>query len=149
VPEEEVDRDVRLHIYRRFLDRGRPPSVGETAVALGLAPVDVEEAYRRLAEGHVIVLKSGTLDIWMANPLSAEPTAFRAVAGDRWWWGNCAWDAPGILAMLHEDGSIETSCPDCDEPLTMTIREGELEPLDAVAHFAVPAAGWWDDIGYT
>jgi hypothetical protein len=146
---DSLDRDVRLHIYDRFAEEGRPPTYGQTADALGRDRTDVAHAFRRLAEGHVIVLEPGTLDVWMANPFSARPTSFRVQAGGRLWWGNCAWDGPGILAMLGLDGTVRTSCPDCDEPLELRIEDGELQPIEAVAHFAVPARRWWEDIGFT
>ncbi len=146
---EEIDQDVRLHIYERFVADRRPPTVAGTAQALGIRRGDVADSYRRLADERVIVLESGTLDIWMANPLSARPTPYKTFARERWWYGNCAWDAPGILAMLHEDGRVETTCPDCDDPLVMTVSNGDVEPVDAVAHFAVPAKRWWEDIGFT
>lgn len=149
MPEEQVDRDVRLHIYRRFVDQGRPPSLAETSEALGLPPVNVEDSYRRLAEAKAIVLEPGTLDVWMANPLSAEPTPFLVETRTKLLYGVCAWDAPGILAMIREDGRVLTSCPDCEEPLVMTVRDGRMEPLDAVGHFVVPAVRFWDDIGFT
>ena len=145
----DLDREVRLHIYRRFVDGGQPPTAKGTARALGLSDDEAADAFRRLAEGHVIVLQPGTLDIWMANPLSAVPTPFRAEVGGRSWYGNCAWDAPGIVAMLGGDGRVDTACPDCEEPLEMTIRDGRLEPVEAVGHFAVPARKWWEDIGFT
>jgi hypothetical protein len=86
----------------------------------------------------------------MANPLSARPTAFRVRTVDgRSYFGTCSWDGPGVLAMLGVDGTVSTACPDCEEPLIMEIRGGELQPIDAVAHFAVPAASWWEDIGHT
>jgi hypothetical protein len=146
---ETVDRDVRLHIYGRFVEEERPPTVEETAEALGLTAEDVSHSYRRLAEGRVIVLEPGTLDVWMANPFSARPTSFRVETGDRRYWGTCVWDAPGILAMLGADGDVSTGCPDCDEPMVMRIRGVSLEPLEALAHFSVPAVRWWEDIGYT
>jgi hypothetical protein len=59
------------------------------------------------------------------------------------------WDAFGIPAMLGVDASLGTSCPDCGEALTFSVRDGELEPMDAVAHSAVPAARWWENIAYT
>lgn len=144
-----LDTEVRLHVYRRFADEGRPPTVEQTAGALGREPHEVDAAYRRLAEGRVIVLESGTTDVWMANPFSAAPTSFRVRSGDRWWWGTCAWDAPGILAMLGVDGTVTTSCADCGEALELRIEGGSLLPAEAVGHFAVPAARWWEDIGYT
>ncbi|HWC31503.1 MAG TPA: organomercurial lyase, partial [Actinomycetota bacterium] len=91
----------------------------------------------------------GTLDVWMANPLSAVPTPFLAEVGGRTWYGNCAWDAPGIVAMLGANGRVETACPDCGDRLEMTIRGRDLEPIEAVGHFAIPARKWWDDIGFT
>jgi hypothetical protein len=51
--------------------------------------------------------------------------------------------------MLGSDGTVSTRCPDCDDHLELRIDGGALQPLEAVAHFAVPAAKWWDDIGFT
>jgi hypothetical protein len=147
----ELDTRVRLHIYRMFVDAGSPPSAADTAEALAIPESDSVEAYRRLAEGHVIVLEPGSTEIWMANPLSARPTAFEVTtSGGRSWFGNCTWDAPGILAMVGEDGSVATSCPDCEEPLRLVVEQGSLRgPEGSVAHFLVPAKNWWDDIGFT
>jgi hypothetical protein len=146
---EALDREVRLTVYGRFVEDGRPPSVEEAADALGVAPAEVAGAYRRLQEGHVLVLAPGSLDVWMANPLSAVPTPYRVATARGSWWGNCIWDALGIPAMLGEDATIASACPDCSEPLELTIRDGELRPAEGVAHFAVPARSWWENIGYT
>lgn len=147
---EPLDGEVRLYVYRRFLDAGGPPGVAETAEALGVEQSEVEAAYHRLAEGRAIVLEPGKLDVWMAPPLSARPTPFRVdVARRGRWWGTCAWDAAGIPAMLDADAVIFTSCADCAEPLTMGVERGRLGPPELAAHFAVPAANWWDDIGFT
>src|SRR5687768_8986868 len=95
-------------------------------------------------------LKLGTTNVWMANPLSAVPTRFRVVTNDgRSWWGNCVWDALGILAMVGSDGAVDTSCPDCGEKIELRVKDGELQPVDAVIHFAVPAARWWENIAFT
>lgn len=140
---------VRLHVYRYFVETGRPPTIAETAVALSAPSPDVEAAYRRLAEGRALVLTPGTLEIRMANPLSAVPTAFRVEVGGRSWWGNCVWDALGIPAMLGADGRIVTACGDCGEPMTLTVERGALRPAAGLIHFAIPAARWWDDIIFT
>jgi Alkylmercury lyase len=146
---DELDRRVRMHLYRHFADQGRPPTYDQVSEALGEEPEAVADAFRRLAEGRVIVLEPGTLDVWMANPFCARPTSFRVEAGDRWWWGTCAWDAAGILAMLGVDGVVRTACPDCDEQLELGVEDGRPLPIEAVAHFAVPARRWWEDIGFT
>jgi DNA-binding transcriptional MocR family regulator len=148
--QEGLDNEIRLHLYGRFVEDGRPPTVPETAEALGMSEREASRAYRRLADAHVIVLEPGTDEVWMAAPLSARPTPFPVRTADgREYFGNCSWDAPGVLAMLSVDGIVETLCPDCGDPLGLEIREGELQPVRAVGHFAVPAAQWWDDIGYT
>lgn len=144
-----TDGDVRMHLMERFLAEGRPPSVAESAVALDASEEDVAAAYRRLQEQRVIVLAPGTLDVWMAAPLSAVPTPFPVETERGTYFGNCIWDALGIPAMLGCEATIAASCADCGDPLPIRVRNGELRDGDGVAHFAVPAARWWDNIGHT
>jgi hypothetical protein len=137
-------------VFERFLADGRPPLAAETADALDITNDEAAAAYRNLEEERVIVLAPGTTNIWMAHPLSAVPTRFRVVTEDgRSWWGNCAWDGLGVLAMVGTDGVVDTSCPDCGEKIELRVSKGELEPLDAVVHFSVPAQRWWENIGFT
>ena len=145
----DVDNHVRLHIYERFVAAGEPPSHTETATALGLGEDDARDAYRRLAEQRVIVLAPGSLAIWMANPLSAYPTGYWVDTPRRGFWGNCIWDGFGVIAMLGDSGRVKTSCPDCGDAMELRVTGGELEPAEGVAHFAVPARRWWENIGYT
>jgi hypothetical protein len=144
-----VTTEVRLHIYERFVADGHPPTVAETAAALGISEEEAAAAYRELEDARVIVLAPGTLNVWMANPLSAIPTAFRAETDRGSFWGNCIWDGLGIIAMLGGDGTLSTSCPDCGEAMTLAVRRRELEPSEGVVHFAVPARRWWDNIAFT
>lgn len=144
-----TDDDVRLHIYATFVDTGAPPSPPDTAAALGLTVEEAEAAYRRLEEARVIVLAPGSAAIWMANPLSAVPTAFPVETPRGSYFGNCLWDGLGVVAMLGVHGRVRTWCPDCGEPIELVVREGELEPDGGVAHYAVPARDWWANIGYT
>jgi hypothetical protein len=145
-----IDNDVRLHIYRWFLENGAPPSVADTARSLSMTEGDATAAYQRLADGRVIVLSPGTHDVLMAAPLSAVPTLYRVKpSGGREYFANCIWDAMGVFTMLGQDGDVDTTCPDCNEPLALHVRNGALVPSDAVVHFAVPAAEWWKDIVFT
>ena len=137
-----------MHLYERFVEDGRPPAVAETAAALRLDETEAAEAYRRLEEAHVIVLAPGTTNVWMANPLSAVPTPFPVETERGSFFGNCIWDGLGTIAMLGRSGRVETWCPDCREPLVFEVRDGELAPVDAVVHYAVPAARWWENIAF-
>lgn len=145
---ESLDTAVRLEVYRFFVDQGRPPVPAEIAHAVGVDQASVEESLRRLAEGHVLVLAPGTPYVWMANPLSALPTPFPVEARGRTWFGNCIWDALGVVAMLGGTGTVRTWCPDCGEALSVSIEDNRLASGEGVAHFAVPAVHWWDDIGF-
>ncbi len=145
----ELDNLVRVAIYGRFVDEGDPPSAAEVAKALSVSEEDAQAAFRRLEEAHVIVLMPGTLEVWMANPLSAVPTAFRVETPRGFFWGNCIWDAFGTVAMLGGDGTVETRCADCDETMTLRVEEYGLFDADGLAHFAVPAKRWWENIGFT
>ena len=146
---ETLDRDVRLFVLQRFVETARPPAAEETAEALHLTLTESTAAYDRLAANHVLVLEPGTHDIRMANPLSAVETPFPAQIGEKRYYGNCIWDAFGTVAMLGGSGTIDSRCACCDEALTLEIDNLELRPVEAVVHFAVPAAHWWDDIVYT
>ena len=145
-----MDAEVRRHVYGRVAEGAPAPTAAETAAALGMSVEDVETAYRRLHELRALVLRPGTGEIWMAHPFSAVATDFRVEAADgRRWWANCAWDALGIPAATRADARALTSCADCGEPIELDVRDGEVVPARAVTLFVVPAARWWDDIGFT
>ncbi len=144
----ERDTAVRLELYRRFVADRRAPTHAEVGAALGLSEEETAESFRRLADAHVLVLRPGTLEVWMANPFSAVETPYRVETPNGPYFANCAWDALGVLALLESDGVVATSCADCGERLELSVAGGELE-ADGVAHFLVPAAHWWDDIGFT
>jgi alkylmercury lyase len=146
----DLDAVVRRHILRELITSGAAPSVRDTARALGDSEVEVGDAYERLAASRVIVLRPGTRDVLMAAPLSAVPTPHIVrLADGRSRYGNCIWDALGVLAMMASDGDVETLCHDCGAPLQLSVRDGALAPSDAVVHFAVPAVRWWEDIVFT
>lgn len=145
----DVVTRVRLAIYEQFVDEGEAPSLGDVADALSISAEEAEAAFRRLAESRVIVLMPGTAEIWMANPLSAVPTSFRVETPRGSYWGNCVWDGLGVVSMLGTDGTVDTRCADCNEGMSLRVEGGRLVEGDGVAHFAVPAARWWDNIGFT
>ena len=140
---------VRNLTYRMFVDYGRAPTVDEVAREADLTSAEVEASWRELHRAHALVLNPATTEIRMANPFSAVPTAYRVHAAGRWWYGNCAWDAVGICAALHADGSIETSCRDCGETIALDVRDQRVDDDRLLFHCLIPAAHWWDDIIFT
>jgi hypothetical protein len=147
--EQALDTAVRLEAYRFFIDHGRPPVSAEVAETLAADQASVEASLRRLAEAHALVLAPGTPYIWMAQPLSAIPTPYQVEIGGRRFFGNCIWDGLGVVAMLGGTGRVSAWCPDCHEQISVTVAENRLASGEGVVHFAVPAAHWWDDIGFT
>jgi len=145
-----TDNEIRVELYESFVSTGNAPTAASVAARLGTSAADVEASLRRLAEGRVLVLQPGTTNLWMLNPLSAVETPFRVHAAGKRYFGNCIWDSLGIAAMLAVTAQIEARCPDCDAPLYLSVSRDAVDTSeDYVGHFAVPAARWWDDIGYT
>lgn len=146
---DDLDREVRLSVYRHFVRNGQAPSLRDISADVGSSPAAVGASLDRLDAGHALVLDPTSRQLWMAMPFSAVPTGFRVTSGDRAWWANCAWDALGISAMLQLPVEIHTSCTDCGDPRPLRTTGRALSDPSGVVHFAVPAAAWWDDIGFT
>jgi hypothetical protein len=140
---------VRHVTYATFVRLGRAPTAEDVATEADLSIEEVERAWHELHSMHALVLNPATTELRMANPFSAAPTAYRIHAADRWWYGNCAWDALGVCAALHTDGRIETSCPDCGDELTLEVRDQHVDDESLLFHCLVPASAWWDDIIFT
>jgi hypothetical protein len=113
----ERELALRRQIFAAFAETGAPPEVRDHATL------------RALAQQHVVVLDADDR-ILMAHPFAAHRDGTRVDAGGRTWWGNCAWDAYGIVAALRLDGATIT-------------------PDGEIFHIALPARGWWADIGFT
>jgi hypothetical protein len=144
-----VDIVLRNATYSMFVEYGRAPTASEVADRLHLDRDGVVVGWRRLHEAHALVLDPNTDEIRMANPFSAVPTAYRVDAGGRSWFGNCAWDAIGICAALHADGTIGTTCPDCGDAISIRVVNEQPDDDTLLFHCLVPASRWWDDIVFT
>ena len=139
------DWTVRNAVYASILGRSVPPSVDETASALGVNADDVRAAYARLNDRHALFLTPGSHDVRMAHPFSGVPTAFRVETGDRVYWANCAWDALGIPAALHAHARIEAPVGE-SESIRFGIEAGRVQGWDGVVHFPLPFRRWYDDL---
>ena len=139
------DWTVRNAVYASILERSVPPSVDETAAALGVNAGDVRVAYERLNDRHALFLTPGSHEVRMAHPFSGVPTAFRVEAGDHTYWANCAWDSLGIPAALHADASIEAAVED-GGLIRFAIEAGSVQGGNGVVHFPLPFRRWYDDL---
>ena len=138
------DSALRLLIYDEIVRTGETPAVATLARLVSAPLDDVRASLRRMHDGHMLVLQP-TGEILMANPFSAIPTPFVVEVGGRRWFGNCVWDALGIIATLHADGRVLTSCGTSGEAMELAVRDGVIAGR-GIAHFALPARRWWEDI---
>ena len=129
----------------RFAALLRAPTHEELALATGLSEAEVRDELRALHDQRLLVLDDAG-EIWMAAPFSAVPTDYVAVVNGRRHFGNCIWDALGVVAMLGGIGRVEKVSEDLR--VEAAIRRVSA-PREYVVHFLVPAARWWEDIGFT
>jgi hypothetical protein len=147
---DELDTKVKLALYRVIAESSVVPTAAEVAQAVDLSEADVCAAFARLHAKRLLVPEPrNPARIRMAPPFSGVPTSFPVEALGKQYYANCVWDAFGVAAALHCDAVI----PACDgfsgEPLTLEVRNNQPVPQPYLAHFAVPAAHWWDDIVFT
>jgi hypothetical protein len=147
-----LDTDLRKWVYAITRQRGTPPTISELTTATHATPAEIRAALARLASGRVLVLQPSSGEILMAPPFSAVPTPFVVHTRAHQSYANCAWDAFGVPAMLHEAARITTACGCCGEAISVHTRVDqppEEHEENAVMHFAVPANRWWEDIVFT
>jgi len=142
---------VRLRLYELFVESSSCPSKAQIAASLGCSVSEIAKAFDELAAAHMLVLQPGSGEVLMANPLSAVPTGFAVETGSpgsmRNWYGNCIWDALGVISMLQEEGRVLSSCGCCGEAITVSVQKGAAKSdPPGLVHFALPARQWWDDI---
>jgi Alkylmercury lyase/Sigma-70 region 3 len=145
---DAADITLRNATYQLFAASGRAPTPAEIASSMGLAQAEVREGWKRLQDAHALVLDA-VGELRMLNPFSVIPTAYRVQAAGREWFANCGWDGFGIGAALGVDSRLETDCSDCGEPIRIGVRDHRPDDESLVFHVLVPAADWWQDIGFT
>jgi len=141
-----LDLAVRAEVYDGAIRRRKVPSIAALARALGKPQPDIRIALANLADAHMLVLQPDSGEVLMANPFSAVPTPFVVTTERGSWYANCIWDGMGVAAMLKSDAVIEASCGCCSTALRLEVPLECRDDDERVAHFAIPAARWWDDI---
>jgi len=146
----DFDTTVKLDIYRTIAETTKAPGAEEVAASLGASREEVLAAFERLHARRLLVPEPGDpARIRMAPPFSGVPTPFLVKVGRKGYFANCVWDALGVAAALHADAVVKASDGATGEPMSIVVEGGRPLPAPSVAHFAVPAARWWEDIVYT
>ncbi len=146
----DLDTKVKLAIYEITAETGRIPNSREVSQKIGINENEVLGAFGRLQVKRLLLPEPGDpTRIRMAPPFSGIPTKFPVEANGTQYYANCVWDAYGIAAALHCDAISRASDGHTGEALTLEVKDGRplLQPY--VAHFAVPAAHWWDNLIFT
>src|SRR5689334_6387068 len=150
MPEVDLDTQVKLAIYEMTAHSGRIPTASQVSAKMALAEEEILAAFQRLHAKRLVLPEPGDPQrIRMAPPFSGVPTKFPVEAKGRQYYANCVWDAYGIAAALQCDASSRAADGHTGEPLTLEVKNGAPVLQPYVAHFAVPAAHWWDDLVFT
>jgi len=83
------------------------------------------------------------------HPFSAAPTSFWVESAGSDWWGNCAWCALGIVALLNADATITTTLGGEFEQVVLRTSDGAVAPAHYRVHFPMPMDRAWDNVTYT
>jgi hypothetical protein len=145
----EFDTQVKLAVYRHFAETGQRPSLETVSARVSADAERVRSAYVRLRTQRVLTLEADGSSIRMAPPFSGVPTQHVVLADGKQYFANCAWDALGIPAALHQAGIVYSRCEQSGEPLRLAVHLEGPEPSSWLFHCLVPAAKWWDDIVFT
>jgi hypothetical protein len=145
----DFDTDVKLAVYRNFAATGQAPQLADIADELNCTRDDARAAYARLRANRVLLLERDGETIRMAPPFSGVPTGHRVEVGRRTYSANCAWDALGIPAALHQEAVVRSSCGQSGTPLRLRVGQEGPEPSAWLFHCQVPAARWWADLVFT
>lgn len=143
--------NATLHytIIRFIVERGYAPEISELVQLLEANAETIVIGLRRLQEDHGVVLHPDGKSIWVIHPFALAPTNFLVRCDDREWWGNCAWCALGVAALLKRDVTITTTLGANDRQVDIQIKDGRLIETDFYVHFPVPMRSAWENVIYT
>jgi hypothetical protein len=145
----EFDTNVKLAVYRDFASTGEAPPIALVADQLACSTEDIRAAFARLQRNRLLLLEPDGETIRMAPPFSGVPTPHRVEIGQQRYFANCAWDALGIPAALHQEAVVHSSCGQSGTPLHLSVSLDGPESSRWLFHCQVPAARWWVDLVFT
>jgi hypothetical protein len=146
----DFDTSVKLSIYQMVANTTRLPSATQVADELEVPVGEVLASFSRLHQKRLVVPEpEDPTRLRMAPPFSGIETPFHVSIKGKVFFANCAWDALGIPAALHQNATVDASDGYSREAIQIQVTESGPLAEPCVIHFAVPAAHWWQDIVYT
>jgi hypothetical protein len=136
-------------ILQFIIEKGFGPTKNELAQLLNTSEQAIETALYALQDYHGIVLHPNSSQVWVIHPFSLAPTNFVVRAGNREWWGNCAWCSLGVAALLKQDVTITTTLGANRQQVTIHIQNGKFVESGYYVHFPIPMTKAWDNVIYT
>ena len=97
----------------------------------------------------MLVPAANFASIRMAPPFSGISTQHRAIVSGKEYFGNCAWDAFGVVSALGGTGEVHSRCEQTLDPLALHLTPDGPPALTWRFHCVVPAAKWWNNIVFT
>lgn len=137
------------HIMKSIVDQGRAPTINEMGTYFCVDKEGLGSALKELQDYHGVVLHPHSLEVWVIHPFSTAPTNFWIEAGEKGWWGNCAWCSLGAAALLDRDLTITTNLGAENAQIKIEIRNGQIVTKDLFVHFPIPMVQAWDNVVYT
>lgn len=143
--------NATLHhvIVNDIVSRGFVRSASALAEHFAVSGPTLSRALSALMDDHGLVLHPNSDEIWVVHPFSMAPTGFVVRAGERSWWGNCAWCSLGIVELVGATATITTSLGLVGPQVTVAIENGRVLERDFVVHFPVPMTKIWDNVVYS
>ena len=142
---------ISLHhvIMHHFVDHGYAPTNDALATIFDASLEEVARALSALQDYHGVVLHPHRPEVWVMHPFCAAPTNFAARLRERLWWGNCAWCALGIAALLGGNGiRIDSTLGAEGKPITVHVDGGRVQE-SLFVQFPVPMTRVWDNVIYS
>jgi hypothetical protein len=125
----------RRQIYQHYAATDSPPALTASEGAA-------------LESSHVVVVERAG-GAAFANPFATGRAPFRIKTEPASITRSARRTRTGLLAARHADGTVESACPDCDQPISVSVLNVALAGAEAVVQFLVPADGWYEDFAFT
>jgi hypothetical protein len=146
-----VDKTFQI-LLRGYVENGHAPHYTEIAHQLGCSPAEARQALldTMSTPGVASWLHPGTDIVASVAPFYSLASQYRvSVDGEQKWYAQCGFEATAVCWVFPgRTVRIDAACLDCNEPLSLVMRDGqilELDPSNAVGHLNQPVPWYLRD----